>query len=147
MNWRKRTYATLIILLPAILCGCLPIPALPTGDRPGTRQNITDAVPKFIIAGTTTRAEIILKLGNPDHRGSDDSCFVYVRESEEGGVAFLYGGGMRGGVTGIPVTFKILSVRFTNEGVADSINFRIVVQRDFGPHLTPSPPIYGDCPK
>lgn len=139
--------AALILLSPAILCGCLPIPALPTGDRPGTRQNISDSVPEFIIAGTTTRTEVLFKLGEPDHRGGDNSCFAYVRESEEGGVAFLYGGGMRGGVTGIPVTFRILSVDFNSKGVVDSVHFRTVVQRDFGPHLTPLSPIYRDCPK
>ena len=89
----------------------------------------------------------MLKLGAPDHRGRADSCFVYARASEEGGVAFLYGGGLRGGITGIPVTFKILSVKFTSEGVVESANFRTIVQRDFGPHITPDPPIYDDCPK
>ena len=89
----------------------------------------------------------MLKLGAPDHRGRADSCFVYARASEEGGVAFLYGGGLRGGITGIPVTFKILSVKFTSEGIVESANFRTIVQRDFGPHITPDPPIYDDCPK
>ena len=147
MNWVNRANAALILLLPTFLAGCLPIPALPTGDKPGTRQNISDSVPAFIVAGSTNKAEVILRLGAPDHRGRDDICFVYVRESAEGGVAFLYGGGLRGGLTGIPVTFKILSIRFSGEGIVESANFRTIVQRDFGPHITLDPPIFSDCPK
>ena len=53
---------------------------------------------------------------------------------------------MRGGVIGVPMTFRVLTLHFTREGVLESAGVRVVVQRDFGPYLTPDPPIHGDCP-
>ncbi len=146
MNRRRWMRAALPLLSAAVLCGCLPVPVLPTGDTPGSRSNLPGSVPEFMIPGRTTRAQVLLRLGEPDHRGRDDGCFVYFRKSVEGGVAFLYGGAMRGGVIGVPMTFRVLTLHFTREGVLESAGFRVVVQRDFGPYLTPDPPIHGDCP-
>jgi len=129
----------LCLLAILMLAGCVPIPIPATGDREDSRQNIADGVPDFIVAGQTTRADVLLALGDPDQRAEDDRCFLYLRTSDEGGIAFVYGGGGRGGITGQPVTFRMLTVTFDERGVVDAVRAETRVQRDFGPHLTKPP--------
>ena len=119
------------------LAGCLPIPVLPFGDRDGSRQNITDQVPDFIAVGKTTRADVLLTLGEPDQKTDNDEPFQYVRASEDGGVGFMFGGAGRGGLTGVPVTIRVLSVSFDGNGVVSGAQARRFVTRDFGPYISP----------
>ena len=119
------------------LGGCLPVPVLPFGDRDGSRQNITDQVPDFIAVGKTTRADVLLTLGEPDQKTDNDERFQYVRASEDGGVGFMFGGAGRGGLTGVPVTIRVLSVSFDGNGVVSGAQARRFVTRDFGPHISP----------
>ena len=46
------------------------------------------------MSGQTTRADVILALGDPDRKTNNDSRFHYVRATEEGGIAFMVGGGL-----------------------------------------------------
>lgn len=113
-----------------LLSGCLPIPVLPFGDTEQSRQNITDGVPDFIVVGKTTRADVLLLLGDPDRKKDNDRNFLYFRETEEGGVAFVVGGAGRGAIVGTPVTFRVLIVGFDAAGVVDDVNARKVTIRD-----------------
>ena len=135
----KTTEVRLVGVLSVLFCltGCLPVPVLPFGDRDGSRQNITDQVPGFIAVGKTTRAEVLLTLGEPDQKTDNDDRFQYVRASEEGGVGFMFGGAGRGGITGVPVTIRVLSVSFDGKGVVSGAQARRFVTRDFGPHISP----------
>jgi outer membrane protein assembly factor BamE (lipoprotein component of BamABCDE complex) len=135
----SRGAALVAVLL--VTSGCVPIPTLPFGDKEWSRQNIGDSVPGFVVSGQTTRADVILALGDPDRRTKDDMRFFYVRATEEGGVAFLVGGGMRGGVVGTPVTYRLLTVDFDARGIVIGTKSEKVVKRDFfGEHITGTPP-------
>lgn len=120
------------VSVPVLISACVPIPVLPFGDRAGFRQNIDGTVPAFIVLGQTTRADVLLALGEPDRREADDAHFLYVRETEEGGVAFLVGGAMRGGITGTPVTVRLLRLTFDGAGVVNDAQAKTSTVRDFG---------------
>lgn len=147
MNGFRGLCAALVLSGPMLLGACMPIPVLPSGDRPGSRGNLPDAVPGFVVAGRTTRAQVLLRLGEPDHRGPHDSCFVFVRESERGGIAFIVGGPMSGHVVGTPITFTILTLGFNEDGIVAWSRLRIVVRRAYIPHMSKASPAYADCPE
>ena len=126
----------MLVALLVLSSGCVPFPVLPFGDQEWSRQNISDSVPEGIVLGQTTRADVILAIGDPDRRSKDDARFHYVRATEEGGVAFLFGGGLRGGVTGTPVTFRTLTITFDARGVVSGATTGKIVKRDFGPHIS-----------
>lgn len=130
--WGRICWAASVLFL---ISACVPIPVLPFGDRPGFRQNIDGTVPAFIVPGQTTRADVLLALGEPDRREADDTSFLYVRETEEGGVAFMVGGGMRGGIIGTPVTVRLLRLTFNRAGVVTDAQAKIGTVRDFGSDL------------
>ena len=137
MKSRERIRSAVLALAPLLLTGCVPIPVPPLGDRAGSRGNLTDQVPEFIVIGKTSRVEVLLVLGEPDQTTDNDRQFIYRRLSEEGGIAFMYGGGGRGGVTGVPVTLRVLSLNFSENGVVSNARVGKRVERDFGQYLTP----------
>lgn len=120
-----------------VASGCVPIPTLPFGDKDWSRQNIGDGVPDFVVTGQTTRTDVILALGDPDRRTKDDTRFFYVRATEEGGIAFMVGGGLRGDIIGTPVTYRLLTVDFDARGVVTAAKSEKLVKRNFfGEHIT-----------
>lgn len=127
--WVRICAASSVLLLGS---ACVPIPVLPFGDRAGFRQNIDGTVPDFIVPGQTTRADVLLLLGEPDRREADDTHFLYIRETEEGGVAFMVGGAMRGGIVGTPVTIRLLQLNFDRGGVVTDVQAKTGTVRDFG---------------
>lgn len=137
MKSREQIRRAVLASALLVLSGCVPIPVLPTGDRAGSLKDLSDQVPEFIVVGKTTRAEVLLVLGEPDQTTDNDSQFIYRRLSEEGGIALMYGGGGRGGITGIPVTLRVLSMNFNENGVVSNVRVGKRVERDFGPYLTP----------
>lgn len=131
-----------LALLLSLLSGCLPVPVLPFGDTERSRQNITDTVPDFIVIGKSTRADILLVLGEPDQKMDLDARFLYFRETEEGGMAFLYGGGGRGGITGTPIAYSVLTVGFDGRGIVTDVKARKIIRRDFGPNISGEPSLW-----
>lgn len=120
-----------------VASGCVPVPTLPFGDKDWSRQNIGDGVPGFVVIGQTTRADVILALGDPDRKTNNDSRFHYVRATEEGGIAFMVGGGLRGDIIGTPVTYRLLTVDFDARRVVTAAKSEKVVKRNFfGEHIT-----------
>ena len=80
--------------LAAALSGCLPIPyALEPGFR-GSRSDLGDAVPAFIVPGQTARAEVLQRLGAPEVEALDSSWFYYESDYliQNSGVLLLIGG-------------------------------------------------------
>lgn len=103
-----------------LMAACVPLPIPPMGDTADSRQNIGDSVPAFIAPGKTNRADVLLALGEPDERRNGDEIFVYVRKTDEGGIGFLVGGGMRGGLIGPPTTHRKLTIDFDRTGIVTS---------------------------
>lgn len=125
-----------MVFVFSLLSGCFPIPVLPFGDTERSRQNVTDKVPDFIVIGKTARADVLLMLGDPDRKKDSDRHFLYFRETEGGGVAFVVGGAGRGAIAGTPVTFRILTVSFDTAGLVSDAQARKITIRDFFGALT-----------
>lgn len=85
-----KTFTSLIgvVLLSTALTGCIVVP-LSERPSPDRRQNITGEVPAFIVAGVTTRADVLLRLGEPDGTSAHDLQFTYTKGVQTGGQALL----------------------------------------------------------
>ena len=66
-----------LLLLSFTLSGCVMIPIPRDSNPPGTRQNITPEIVSPIIPGQTTKAEVLLALGEPDETSEDGSRWAY----------------------------------------------------------------------
>lgn len=134
---RRGSRVTVLAAVLLVSSGCVPIPTLPFGDKNWSRQNIGDSVPGFIVTGQTTRADVILALGDPDRRTNNDNRFHYVRATEEGGIAFIVGGAASAAVTGTPITYFLLTVNFDARGIVTAAKSEKIVKRQFfGEHIT-----------
>lgn len=71
-----------------MLVGC-PVPLPSGGYEETSRANIPAARPDWIVEGTTTRADVILRLGSPDEEARDSSWIGYLSSRHEGGVVFV----------------------------------------------------------
>jgi outer membrane protein assembly factor BamE (lipoprotein component of BamABCDE complex) len=117
-------FARLLILglIPALLSGC-PIP-IPAGYASSSRENIGPELPEMFIAGETTRADVLLLIGEPDLLADDESWMAYKSTYGKGGVVFVIaGGGGAGGVGGEKVQHRYLIVEFDANGRVESANF------------------------
>jgi hypothetical protein len=76
----QRTSSTSVAALVAaasiVTSACIPIPLM-SGYESASRQNIPAQVPGFIIKGETTRADVVLALGEPDRHADDGSWLLY----------------------------------------------------------------------
>ena len=124
----RRTLAQEMFVVATLttLTGCFPVP-IPQGDVPGSRQNVGDKVPEFIVAGKTTRTDVLLRLGEPDIASDarpswsfDDKRFVYGRFTSEGGVALVFPAGTGAAVGYAPVLYRRLVVTFDETSVVTS---------------------------
>lgn len=104
-------------------CVVLPIPR-PRGTLEGMRGNVGDALPAFVVEGRTTRAEVLLALGEPDRRADGDRWFAYDSGRRLAGVNWvvLVGGApvsSPGFVLGVreTVDWRELRLRFDEAGV------------------------------
>lgn len=80
----RRLLTALLLATPA---ACIVVP-LSRRDSPDTRQNIGEEVPAFIVAGATSRADVLLALGEPDGASDNGAQFVYTRGARLGGLFF-----------------------------------------------------------
>jgi outer membrane protein assembly factor BamE (lipoprotein component of BamABCDE complex) len=125
----------LIALFPSALlsaCIVLPVP-VPTssGAHGGSRASLGTAAPSDIVAGETTRTEVLLKLGEPDVRGLDDRWFSYNSLVGRGGVRWTLvyavgaGGGGTGGANSLGNwdTSSRLTVKFDDRGFVSAVSF------------------------
>jgi outer membrane protein assembly factor BamE (lipoprotein component of BamABCDE complex) len=110
---------SVIVLMSMTLAGC-PVPMTP-GDFSGSRLNVGDRVPDFIVVGRTTREEVLLALGEPDGISEHSEWFVYLRTASTGGMAFVVaaGGGVGGAFIG-GISARRLVIHFDDDGVVKS---------------------------
>jgi outer membrane protein assembly factor BamE (lipoprotein component of BamABCDE complex) len=135
-----RAFAVSVLLaLSVVLAGC-PIP-IPGGDSAGSRQNISDQTPDFIVSGQTTRAEVVLALGEPDAVTANGVQFLYTRSRSKGGVLFVWvAPGYGGGAGAVPVarmTYRRLAVSFDEAGVVTSARIESASCTELGSRLDP----------
>jgi hypothetical protein len=117
----------LIMVVGAVLLAGCPVPLPPMYDA-RSRQNVGDHIPEFIVYAQTTRDEILLRLGEPDGRGSGDRWFAYGSRYGNGGVVFVMAAGGGAGALGVEsVRYRRLVIRFDDSGVVTGASF---VQRD-----------------
>jgi outer membrane protein assembly factor BamE (lipoprotein component of BamABCDE complex) len=108
---RRAVRESLVLLTTALVSACviLPVPTPPIGAKV-----ISDEAQESIKSGTTTRADVLLTLGNPDERQDDDRFFAYKWQvsyaSVAVGVAYL-------GVVGGPMWwYRCLGIEFDPAG-------------------------------
>jgi outer membrane protein assembly factor BamE (lipoprotein component of BamABCDE complex) len=82
------------LIVAAVIAGCglmagCPAPLFHVGYDPGSRGNLPASQPEWIVAGTTSREEILLRLGTPDEQARDGRWIGYRSSHHEGGVMFL----------------------------------------------------------
>ena len=115
-----------VALLAAVLGGCIIIPVPPYGPGRIQRQVIDQIKP-----GETTREDVLLTLGPPTQRLSDDRIFVYdwkqvVAWIGTGGIA---GGSLAGGGSGDVESRHFFAIEFGSDG-------RVVRREDLSASLT-----------
>lgn len=105
-------------LVPAVaLGGCLIIPTPEHGLISGKGAVDAETLDAFR-TGRTTRAEVLLRLGEPAERRGDDRVFVYAWEVACGW--FAAGAGYAGVAGPIPKQ-KYAAIRFDDAGVASDV--------------------------
>ncbi len=118
MSARTQTCRIAIILISMTLTACL----IPLSARnEDSRQNIGDSVPDFIVVGKTTRADVLLTLGEPDHASDNGLWFAYTRTSREGGVLFLVSG--QGGPSSENMVSRRVIITFDESNVVTSAKY------------------------
>ncbi len=143
----RGTLMAACMLACAWLAGCvIPIPT-PAGDNPASRNNIGDAVPAFIAVGRTTRADVLLALGEPDLASQHGQLYTYVRVSSEGGVVLMVGAGMgAGGAIGSEsMLYRFLTITFDKGGVVASARSEQTRCRQAQSGLDSSTRDFGPC--
>jgi hypothetical protein len=103
------------------LAACGPVPLLPR-DLQGSRQNLGERKPEFIVERVTTRGDVLLRLGEPDGRWSEDQWFAYGSRRSEGGVLLMFGRPSTS-VSSEAIRYRRLLLRFDEQGVVESASF------------------------
>jgi hypothetical protein len=107
----------------ALLVACVPVAPLPA-ESFGDRENLRAEAIAFIEVGKTTRAELLMRLGEADATALDSSWLLYrTREGLGGAVHILISG------TGVPMgaiatqdfNFARLVVYFDVTGVVERV--------------------------
>jgi outer membrane protein assembly factor BamE (lipoprotein component of BamABCDE complex) len=115
-------WALVVAAAATTLAGC-PVPLVPRYVSE-SRHNVGERMPDFIVAGTTTRDDVLLRLGEPDGRGPGDRWFAYGSSYSEGGVIFIMAAGGGAGGAGVEaIRYRRIVVRFDDQGVVGSANF------------------------
>ena len=116
-----------VAFVAAILISCIPVPyvVLP-GPLSDSRTNVPTEVPTSIVVGSTTRREVLLALGEPDGRGTNDRWYSYGSAVGQGGAGvFAVGAGGGGAMAGYAsretVEFHRFLVRFTELGIVSDV--------------------------
>jgi len=119
MSVRALACRTLIVLAATALAGC-PVP-IPGGDTHESRQNVGDAVPEFIVIGKTTRADVLLMLGEPDGISEGATRLTYARRTSEGGLLLVLPAGYTmAGVMTEKMTYRRLIIDLDAAGLVAS---------------------------
>lgn len=112
-----------------VLAACvIPLP-IQEGYRHGSRENLGPAAQQSIVAGKTTREDVLLSLGPPDSAALDESWLLYACARSQGGMLlFIYPS------PAVPafqtVEYTRLVVYFDDTGVVERTRFEQQVCRE-----------------
>ena len=104
-----------IVIVAVLLVGCVPLP-LASGDLDTSRRNVGDRLPDFIVAGRTTRADVLLALGEPDMVSEHGAWISYNRATRDSGAAYVFPYGSGAVYFTESVTYRRLIVYFDEQG-------------------------------
>jgi hypothetical protein len=109
--------------------GCIPlVPYVRQPGFRGSRSDLGDAVPEFIVVGQTTREEVLARLGHAEVEAPDGSWFYYQShylKSDSGLWAIPYGSShfVEPWSMDSVVLARRLWVRFGSDGVVEEASF------------------------
>lgn len=110
-----------MIVLCGLLAGCIPIPVRnPSGPIPQSRDPISEQRWSKFVSGVTTRAEVLLALGEPDSRGPGDKQFSYISAVGLGGVSW-WDVPLVSVVGGESYRVQRLLIRFDDVGIVSAV--------------------------
>jgi hypothetical protein len=96
-----------------------------SGPREDSRTNVPEAVALWIVAGQTTRRDVLLGLGDPDGKAPDEHWFTYGSAISHGGIeGAAVGFGNAGSLGRESVEYRRLIVRFDDNGVVSSVDWQ-----------------------
>jgi len=130
-DWRGPSWRVVVALL-AVVVGVSACIAVPYARQPGfrgSRSDLGDAVPEFIVVGQTTREEVLARLGHAEVEAPDGSWFYYRSHylKSEHGFWVAVGVGMGAAAAGtVPSDSVVLArrlwVRFSSDGVVGEVS-------------------------
>lgn len=98
----------LLLLVGGMISGCIIVPT----PLHGGKGVVSEEVAKSFVPGETTRAEVLLQLGSPDHRLEDDRFIVYDWTQ----IAGYWAAGGRGSATvGVIEVLRLICFEFTKD--------------------------------
>jgi outer membrane protein assembly factor BamE (lipoprotein component of BamABCDE complex) len=115
----RATFRAAFVATLAATTGCLVVPTPEHGLCSGKGAVEPEALDAFRV-GRTTRADVLLRLGEPTDRRGNDRVFVYAWEVARGW--WFVGGGYSGAAGPIPKQ-KYAAIRFDDSGVVDGVLF------------------------
>lgn len=118
----RRAYIAAATLLCGWALSACPFP-IPPGFHYGTRENIGEEVPSFVIPGKTTRADVLFLLGEADGVALDESWLSYGYVHGSGGVVLLLGAYGEGGLGVEAVEHHRLVLYFDERSVVARTQF------------------------
>lgn len=112
-------------VIGTLLAGCVPVP-LASGYQDASRQNVPASVPDAIVQGVSSRADVLLALGEPDRSADDESWFLYGSVYSKGGLMLVgaIGGPYSAALVGIgeeTMRYRLLTVRFDAKGIVSGV--------------------------
>jgi len=110
------------LVLSGTGCIVLPIPSNRLGDY--SRKDIPPEVMNELVAGQTTRQEVLLRLGEPDEWSADASQCRYHWERVKWDIIVIVGGGYSAAAADIPINKNHdLIICFDSAGVISDRQF------------------------
>lgn len=119
---KRPLWFVLFLLLALQGCVVVPIPVSQSlGVSRDTRSNLDTETPNAFVPGESTRADVLLQLGEPDGRGDDDLWFSYGNRLKRGGLQWAACGAALSGSAGCLPISKVyrsqrLIIRFDANG-------------------------------
>lgn len=115
------------LVIPLALSACLVVPIFPH-EHTESRKYVGENAPESFKPGTTTRADILLALGEPDIQSENHLRFTYTRKTSLGGMLLLIAGSGSGAAFGgESVAYSHLTVRFDDAGKLEDSRFERTV--------------------
>jgi hypothetical protein len=131
----------LAALMPLAVAACAMGPML-ARDVPQSRRNVGDSVPDFIVAGKTTRADVLIALGEPDGAAEGGEQFVYTSVRGRGGFFFF---SVRGGFDFEKRTYRRLVILFDDAGTVKNSRLEVASCLGSDQYRESGPDVHSQC--